>query len=283
MSRRVIPLKRSDRCVICAVDLPAGTTAEWDSAARTVTCQACLAGPAGPAAAVAPPADLPPPVEPPPIDVGVAGASARKEYDRRHAKRERQIEEKWGTGRLGRIAKALSDDPQTTKAWREGAAGEEIVAKALTERLGDRAVLLHDRKVPRTNGNIDHVAIASSGVWVIDAKRHKGRVERKDVGRWLRADIRLYVDGRDRSKLVEKLGWQVDAVTSTIGDPAVPVHPTLSFVGAEWSFFAKPLRIDGVLVAWPRKLADLIAEPGPLADDQVEHLARLLSQRLPAN
>jgi hypothetical protein len=119
-------LRRADRCSQCAADLPVGTRAEWDSDLKAVTCLPCVdARPAPPAdltspvpAPVSEPADAPPEVtleaveEPPVIDVGVPGASARKEHQRRQAKRQRQMEEKWGTGRLGRIAKALSDDPQ---------------------------------------------------------------------------------------------------------------------------------------------------------------------------
>jgi hypothetical protein len=288
-------LRRSDQCSECDEDLPAGTRAEWDPALKTVTCLPCVvARPAPPAEVPATPAQPvevaealgePTPVEEPaPIDVGVAGVSARKEHERRQAKRERQIEEKWGTGRLGKIAKALSDDPQSTRAWKEGAIGEERVAQVLTERLGDTAVLLHDRKVPRTRGNIDHIAVASSGVWIIDAKRYKGKVEKRDKGGWFSTDLRLYVGGRDRTKLVEAMGWQYDAVRSALGDEDVPVHRTLTFVGAEWPlFFTKPLRINDVLVSWPAKLADLIAEPGPLGPDSVEQVARLLAAALPAN
>lgn len=219
-----------------------------------------------------------------PIDTGEAGASARKEHERRRAKHEQRLEERWGTGRLGRIAKALSDDPQSTKAWAQGAAGEERVASVLEQRLGVRAVLLHDRKVPRTRGNIDHLAIAASGVWIIDAKRYAGKVERRDVGGLFTTDLRLYVGGRDRSKLVHGLGWQLDAVLSALDGADVPVHRALSFVDAEWPLlFRKPLQLDGVWVSWPSKLADLIAEPGPLDDDLIETTARRLAERLPAN
>jgi hypothetical protein len=217
-----------------------------------------------------------------PIEHGDAGRSARQEHDRRHAKRQAQIEQKWGTGRIGRIAKILSDDPQTTKAWAAGAAGEERVAQVLQERLGATAVLLHDRKVPGTRGNIDHLAIASSGVWIIDAKRYKGKVEQRDVGGWFKTDLRLYVGGRDRTKTVTGLGWQIEAVTTALEGQEVPIQTALSFVGAEWPiFFAKPFRLDGVWISWPAKLADLIAAPGPLTDEDIDRVARRLSARLP--
>ena len=273
-------LRRADTCCICLTPLPAGTRATWDPVAKTVTCLAC---PAATAPAAPRDAAITEVHEPPPIDVGDPGRSARQEHDRRHAKREAQIEQKWGTGRMGKIAKRLSDDPQTTKAWAAGASGEERVAQVLHERLGDQAVLLHDRKVPGTRGNIDHLAIAASGVWVIDAKKYQGKVEQRDVGGWFKTDLRLYVGGRDRTKTVKGLDWQIDAVAKSLGPGAAPIHAALSFVGAEWPiFFAKPLRLDGVLISWPTKLADLIALDGPLTHADIDGIARHLSARLPS-
>ena len=152
----------------------------------------------------------------------------------------------------------------------------------LHERLGPTAVLLHDRKVPGTRGNIDHIAIASSGVWVIDAKRYKGKVEQRDIGGWFKTDLRLYVGGRDRTKTVTGLDWQAEAVAKALGAEEIPIQTALSFVGAEWPiFFAKPFRLHGVWISWPAKLADLIASPGPLTEDDIDRVARQLSVRLP--
>lgn len=120
--------------------------------------------------------------------------------------------------------------------------------------------------------------------WVIDAKRYTGKVEQRNVGGLFRSDIRLYVGGRDRTKTVAGLGWQVEAVRRVLDDDALPVHPTLSFVGAEWPLlFAKPFRLDGVWISWPGKLADLILEEGPLMPADIERVARLLAGRLAAN
>lgn len=289
MATKVMALRRADVCSRCASPLVAGTRAEWDTAAKQVTCLPCVGTAEGSSVEPDPPAgsdSVPVPVEvvePAPLDVGDPGRSAREEHARRHARRQEEIEQKWGTGRMGKLAKALSDDPQTTKAWAQGAAGEERVAQVLHERLGDRAVLLHDRKVPGTRGNIDHLAIAASGVWVIDAKRYTGKVEQRDVGGWFRTDLRLYVGGRDRTKVVQGMAWQTEAVTAALGLEAVPVRAALSFVGADWPIlFAKPHRIDGVWISWPRKLADLIASEGPLAPDDVDRVARLLAANLPS-
>ena len=158
------------------------------------------------------------------------------------------------------------------------------MAKVLSERLGEKAVLLHDRIVPGTRGNIDHLAIAASGVWIIDAKRYRGKVERRDVGGFFKSEFHLYVGGRDRMKLVEGLSWQHDAVLAALDDAEVPVHRALSFVDADWPiFFAKPLQFNGVWVSWPAKLAELIAKDGSLDDTTVEATARRLAERLPAH
>ena len=42
------------------------------------------------------------------------------------------------------------------------------------------------------------------------------------------------------------------------------LHAALCFVEADWSMFAKPFMQAGVWVTWPRRLADMIAESGPI-------------------
>jgi hypothetical protein len=228
-------------------------------------------------------ASPPPAIAPRPIEHGTAGGSARREFDRRHQMRQAEIEQEWGAGLLGRVVKKLSDDPQTTKAWAQGATGEERVARVLHERLGTLAVLLHDRCVPKSRANIDHLVIAAGGVWIVDAKRYSGKLEKRDVGGFFRTDVRLYVGGRDRTKVVHGLGWQVDAVRRALDGDEVPIQPALCFVGAEWAFLATPFRLDDVLIAWPTKLAELIrGAEQRLSPDDVERVARRLAERLPA-
>ena len=88
---------------------------------------------------------------------GVAGASARREYERRRVKDEERIRQKWG--RLGGIAVALSDERQTTTAWREGAIGEERLAARLDGAVSPHLAVLHDRRIPKSRANIDHIAV----------------------------------------------------------------------------------------------------------------------------
>jgi hypothetical protein len=185
-----------------------------------------------------------------------------------------------GRGRFAGLVKFLSDDPQSTRAWAKGSDGERRLAERLARTVGDRAVVLHDRRIPGRRSNIDHLAIAPSGVWVIDTKRYTGRVEHRDVGGWFRIDMRLYVGGRDRTKLVDGLGWQVDAVSAALGDDDVPLHAALCFVETDWSLFAKPFSHDGVWIGYPKALGERLATDGPFAPAEVLELAHRLAAAL---
>jgi hypothetical protein len=282
MPAKLIRLRYAGTCAGCSGHLPAGTKAWWDADARSTTCTACRATPATVPIPETPQESMvsePTPPPPAPMAVGEAGASARHEYERRHERREQRIDQRWG--RLSGVVKFLSDDPQSTKAWARGSEGERRLAAHLLRAVGDRAVLLHDRRVPGTRGNIDHLAIASSGVWVIDAKHYKGSVEQRDVGGWFKTDKRLYVAGRDRTKIAEGLGWQVNAVQRALGEASVPINAALCFIEAEWKLFAKPFQQNGVWVTWAKKLAEMIAEPGPLTPENVTDVAERLARSLP--
>ena len=105
-------LRRPDRCRVCSADLPVGNTAIWDPAARTVTCLSC----AGSELAAGP------------IDSGQPGASARREYQRRHYAREQRARDKLGG--VGALLAKLTDEPSSTRVWQQGGNGEV--------RVGDR-------------------------------------------------------------------------------------------------------------------------------------------------
>jgi hypothetical protein len=201
-------------------------------------------------------------------------------FEKKHRDREAQIDRKWG--RLAGVVKFISDDPQSTKAWAKGSEGERRLANDLTERLGDRAVLLHDRRIPASRANIDHLAIAASGIWIIDAKNYKGKVEQRDVGGWLKTDHRLYVNGRDRTNLIGGFARQVNAVLEAIEDAEIPISAALCFVGSEWGLLAKPFQQGGVWVTWPKNLSELVAAPGPLTPGDVMQVAERLALGLPS-
>lgn len=257
---KIIRLRYAGACVTCRAILPVKTEAVWDQAARVVCCVACSETPVAPVLSER--------------SLSVAGASAQAEFERRHQKRDRRLEARWGA--LAGIAKTLSDDPQSTRSWAQGADLKRRTAADLGRLLGDRAVCLHDRKVGRAN--IDHLIVGASGVWIVDAKNYKGRVEHRSLGGWLGpVTWRIYVGDRDRSKLASGLKWQVEAVRDALAGHAAPVHPALCFPRKGWGWFAEPFRHEGVLVAWSERLAQVIDTPGVLEPEQIEDVAARLS------
>lgn len=162
-----------------------------------------------------------------------------------------------------------------------GADSEEHVAEVLSEA---DVISLHDRKVPKSRANIDHIAVGPAGVYVIDAKRYTGLVEARDKGSLLRSDIRLYVKGRDRTKLVESVMWQCDVVRTALGDDLaeVPIAGVLCFVAANWRgrFSNKAVTVNGVTCIWPTGLADVVEAPGDLSAADVGIVAMRLVEAL---
>ncbi|MDO8381833.1 MAG: nuclease-related domain-containing protein, partial [Microbacterium sp.] len=191
------------------------------------------------------------------LEVDVAGGSARREYERRKTGREQRI--RANHPKLGGLILALSDDPQSTRAWERGAIGEELLAERLKDLPAGMRVL-HDRRVPGSRANIDHIVVSSAGVWVIDAKRYKGkRPELHVEGGILRPRVEsLRVGGRDQTKLVDGVASQVERVAGAVADPDVVVRGVLCFLEADWPLFGGDFTVRDIAVVWPRLLTKRI-------------------------
>jgi hypothetical protein len=196
-------LRYSGTCRVCRVELPAKAEAIYERASKTVRCiRHDTASDASPGVSKA-------------VDAGSPGASARREFERRKAKREEHTRSKHP--KLGGLILALNGDPQSTKAWDTGALGEERLGKRLNEFASDALCVLHDRRIPGSRANIDHIVVASTGVYVIDAKKYKGRPQLKIEGGFLRPRVeKLLVGTRDCTKLVDGVLKQVDIVRGLI-------------------------------------------------------------------
>jgi len=182
--------------------------------------------------------------------------------------------------RFGGLRLALKTAPTHERAWLRGAEGEEEVARRLAKHLRDAAVLLHDRRMPRSRANIDHVAVAASGVWVIDAKRYTGKVA---VSRPLLGEAKLTIAGRNRSRLADGLARQVDAVELAMADlgAALPVHGAFCFVDAGLPTIGT-LTFRGYPLLTPRRLSGRIKKRGQAERELLHAVAAQLSSRFPA-
>jgi hypothetical protein len=214
---------------------------------------------------------------------GWAGASARGEYERRQARdgsRRRAV-----FGPLAPVVRLIAGPKPSTEAWGRGAAGEERVGHWLDETLRGRGVVLHDRALPHGRANIDHLAVVASGVWVIDTKHFRGRLERRDLGGWFVPRPRLFVAGRDQSRLVTSARRQQAEVAEALvagrpgGGPLV--RASLCFTGAQVGLFTRPFTLEGVLVTWPRAFARELEQAGPVGPAERRSLAALLARTFP--
>jgi hypothetical protein len=73
-----------------------------------------------------------------------------------------------------------NDDPAR---WLRGSAGERETAAILDRLPRRRWTVLHDRAIPGSRANVDHLVIGPTGVWVVDSKAYRAplRVRRGRV------------------------------------------------------------------------------------------------------
>ncbi len=215
------------------------------------------------------------------LDLGSAGASGRREYERRKARREDRVRERHP--HIEGLLLSLQDAPTHEKAWAEG---EEALGAFFVKRCPE-VVVLHDRRMPGSRANIDHLAITPSGVHVIDAKRYKGKIE---VRKPLFGAEKLLIAGRDKTKLLDGLERQADAVRQALerGLEHVPVHACLCFVnpdgqrGGSTLPIMRTLQVRGFPLYYPRRLAKELNKPGELSADRMRHLAESLRRVFPS-
>lgn len=251
-------LRYAGVCRMCGIELPARTDAIYERSAKTVRCVECPTEAFEPE----PETELKTATKAEP-HAGAAGSSARREYERRKAKDEERLRQRWG--KLGGIAAALSDEKQSTKAWATGAVGEERLGVRLDSMTSELLAVLHDRRIPGSKANIDHIAITTAGIWVIDAKRYKGRPELRIEGGILRPKVeKVLVGRRDCTKLVDGVLKQVDLVREVISD--LPVTGALCFVEADWPLIGGAFMTRKVHALWPRRLVKLLNEANGTVD-----------------
>jgi hypothetical protein len=217
------------------------------------------------------------------IDQGTPGGSARREHERRLARREAKTRERHP--HLGNLLLRVQPAPTSETAWDTGAAGEEALAAHLSKTCPD-VLVLHDRRIPRRRTNIDHLAIASSGVFVIDAKRYKGKIE---VRKPFFGEPSLFIAGRNKTKLIDGLVRQREAVRLALADaiPEIPVHACFCFLnpagqaGGSGLPLIRTPSINGFPLFYPRKLSKRLNAPGALTAESQGEVAQVLALALP--
>lgn len=201
---------------------------------------------------------------------GVAGLSAKEKALKIENKRKEEIE---SIKYIGKIIYPLLSPSKEASKWMKGAKGEMKIGKVLEEIAQEHNFkVLHDRMIPGSKANIDHLLITNKGVFIIDAKNYKGKVEIRNNGTFFKAGSdELFVDGRNRNKIVEGVKWQVSRVKEELTRVSLDynVIGVLGFVDATWPFFSRPLNIEGVYLN-SKGFTHILNDYQPTAECDVE-------------
>lgn len=147
--------------------------------------------------------------------------------------------------------------------YRAGAEGERRTAQHLAELERDGWTVMHDRALPTSRANLDHMVIAPGGaVFVPDSKRWSSRYRVRVVrGRVLHGNL-------DVTRRLDGLRYEAATVAGLLG---VPVTPIAVIHGAPVEY--GELVHDGVLIIPADRLCsvlrDLGRDPGPVPHAQL--------------
>jgi hypothetical protein len=163
--------------------------------------------------------------------------------------------------------------PSGVRAWRAGADGEDRTARALAELEAEGYVVLHDRRKPGSNANIDHVIVGPTGVFVVETKSYSGplTVDGNEV----------YVGGRRRTDIVHQARSEAEVVQAilALGGGTLHVTPILCVHRAELPLLKA--EVQGIRVVNERGLVRMLRRPVEvLAPQDVLRVAALLNREL---
>ncbi|MEV8324572.1 nuclease-related domain-containing protein [Kitasatospora sp. NPDC056731] len=145
----------------------------------------------------------------------------------------------------------LGSASDAARRWEAGARGEEATERILRSLAAKGWTILHDRAIPGSAANLDHLAVGPAGqVVLIDSKQWSG----KNGAAVSRRGGRLVCGGYDRQKSVETLLWEAQRVQEELG---VPVTAVMVVHGAKVA--GGSLRAGSVHVVGPGGLVGAVA------------------------
>jgi hypothetical protein len=150
-------------------------------------------------------------------------------------------------------------------AWRRGAAGERRTARLLSQLERQGWAVLHDLTVPGSRANIDHLVIGPGGVFVIDSKQYRGRLQLDGSGQ-------LWHGRYPLAPALRTVSFEADQAARALPDPGVAVVPIIAVHGAQvpWG----KVVTQGVPVVSARRLPSMLRQlPAILGPERVAWLA----------
>jgi hypothetical protein len=151
-------------------------------------------------------------------------------------------------------------------AWRRGAAGERRTARLLDPLERQGWAVLHDLAIPDSRANIDHLVIGPGGVFVIDSKQYRGRLQLDPSGRLWHGRFPL-------APTLRAVSFEADQAAQVLPDPGVAVVPVVAVHGAQvpWG----KVFIYGVPAVPASRLPSMLRQlPALLGPERVADLAK---------
>jgi hypothetical protein len=149
-------------------------------------------------------------------------------------------------------------------AWRRGAVGERRTARLLGPLERHGWAVLHDLAVPGSRANLDHLAIGPGGVFVIDSKQYRGRLQFDRSGR-------LWHGRYPLAPALRAVSFEADQAAQVLTDADVVV-PIVAVHGAQVP--GGKVVMQGVPVVAARRLPSMLrALPAVLGPERIANLA----------
>ena len=164
--------------------------------------------------------------------------------------------------------------PAEPDPWRAGghrgrlaarSGGGAAHARLLSHLERQGWAVLHDLAIPGSRANIDHLVVGPGGVFVIDSKHYRGRLQLDPAGR-------LWHGRYPLAPTLRTVDFEADRVAQVLVDPDVVVVPIVAVHGAQvpWG----KVVMQGVPVVAARRLPSMLrALPAVLGPERVTGLA----------
>ncbi len=145
--------------------------------------------------------------------------------------------------------------PASTIAWRTGAVGEERTGELLLPLEAAGFCILHDRAIPRSRANIDHIVVGPPGAFIVETKNYERKLSR-----------------RRKEQFADQAKREAAAVAAVVAPLAVT--PVVCVHRADLGWFK--VVVDGVRFVTPRELIKVLRKaPVQLSPEDV---ARIVGQ-----
>ncbi|MGO4749587.1 nuclease-related domain-containing protein, partial [Streptomyces sp. 2MCAF27] len=186
----------------------------------------------------------------------------------------------WQVGALVAAAVLAYEARQTYRrqhnSWASGAAGEQATARLLAPLARRGYAVLHDRAIPGSRANLDHLVVGTFGAAYVDSKNWRSKKSKLVINGGL-----LRYGQYDQTKALKTVVWEARQAAKALG---VPVRPILAVHGAKVPAPRGRTELNGVTVIEAKRLRGMLQglPPQPGWDAaRVTAVEQLAQHRLP--